>query len=69
MRQFSILLTRCKNTVIKIVERLNKLENPDALRVIVQRQMYGLRQRRHSVTDKITKTQGWEITIVDLRAF
>ena len=45
MRQFSILLTRCKNTVIKIVECLNKLENPDALRVIVQRQMYGLRQR------------------------
>ena len=43
---------------------LSKLENPDTLRAIVQRLLFGLRHRWHEVADNITETQNREISIV-----
>lgn len=43
---------------------LSKLENPDTLRAIVQRLLFGLRHRWHEVVDNITETQNREISIV-----
>ena len=48
---------------------LSKLENPDTLRLIVQRLPFGLRQRWRGVADNITETQNREISIVDLNDF
>lgn len=48
---------------------LNKLENPDTLRAIVQRLPFGLRQKWRDIADNITETQNREITIADLSDF
>ena len=68
LRKLSIALTGCKNTLTEI-GYLNKLENPDILRTIVQRLPFGLRQRWRDVADNITETQNREITIADLSDF
>ena len=68
LRKLSIALTGCKNTLTEI-GYLNKLENPDTLRTIVQRPPFGLRQRWRDVADNITETQNREITIADLSDF
>ena len=68
LRKFSIALTGCKNTLTEI-GYLNKLENPDTLRTIVQRLPFGLIQRWRDVADNITETQNREITIADLSDF
>ncbi|XP_015775684.1 PREDICTED: uncharacterized protein LOC107353815 [Acropora digitifera] len=68
LRKLSIALTGCKNTLTEI-GYLNKLENPDTLRTIVQRLPFGLRQRWRDVADNITETQNREITITDLSDF
>ncbi|XP_044182749.1 uncharacterized protein LOC114952001 [Acropora millepora] len=68
LRKLSIALTGCKNTLTEI-GYLNKLENPDTLRTIVQRLPFGLRQRWRDVADNITETQNREITIADLSDF
>ena len=68
LRKFSIELTGCKNTLQEI-GYLNKLENPDTLKTIVQRLPYGLRQKWRDVADNITENQEREITIADLSDF
>lgn len=68
LKRFSIALTGCKNTLTEI-GYLNKLENPDTLRAIVQRLPLGLRQKWRDVADNITETQNREITIADLSDF
>ena len=68
LRRFSILLTGCKNT-LKEIGYLNKVENPDTLKTIVNRLPYGLRQKWRDKADNITESQGREITIGDLSDF
>lgn len=68
LRKFSIALTGCKNSLTEI-GYLNKLENPDTLKTIVQRLPFGLRQRWRDIADNITETQDREITIADLSDF
>ena len=68
LRRFSIVLTGCKNT-LKEIGYLNKLENPDTLKTIVQRLPYGLRQKWRDVADNITENQKRDITIADLSDF
>ena len=68
LRRFSILLTSCKNT-LQDIGYLNKVDNPDTMKTIVNRLPYGLRQKWRDVADNITENQGREITIGDLSNF
>ena len=68
LRCFSILLTSCKNT-LKEIGYLSKVENPDTLKMIVDRLPYGLKLKWRDVADKITETEDREITIEDMSDF
>ena len=68
LKRFSIALTGCKNT-LKEIKYLNKVENSDSSKTIVNRLLYGLRQKWRDVADKITETVGREIAIEDLSDF
>lgn len=45
------------------------MENPDTLKMLVNRLPYGLKLKWHDVTDKITETEEREITIEDIDNF
>ena len=68
LRRFSILLTSCKNT-LKEIGYLNKVENPDTLKMIVDRLPFGLKLKWRDVADRITETEEWEITVEDIDNF
>ena len=68
LRRFSILLTGCKNT-LREIGYISKAENPDTLKMIVNRLPYGLKLKWRDVADKITEKEGREITIEDLSDF
>ena len=68
LRRLSILLTGCKNT-LKEIGYLNKVENPDTLKMIVNRLPYGLKLKWRDVADRITETEEQEITIEDVDGF
>ena len=68
LRRFSILLTSCKNT-LKEIGYLNKVENPDTLKLIVNKLPYGLKLKWRDVADRITETEEREITIEDIDNF
>lgn len=68
LRRFSVLLTSCKNT-LKEIGYLSKVENPDTLKMIVDRLPYGLKLKWREVADRITETEEREITIEDINDF
>ena len=68
LRRFSILLTGCKNT-LKEIGYLSKGENPDTLKLIVNRLPYGLKLKWRDIADRITETEEREITIEDIDGF
>ena len=68
LRQHSILLTGCKN-MLKEIGYLNKAENLDTLKMIVNRLPYGLKLKWCDVADRITEKEGREIAIEDLSDF
>jgi len=68
LRRFSILLTSCKNT-LKEIGYLNKVENPDTLKMIVNRLPYRLKLKWCDVADRITEIEEREITIGDMDDF
>ena len=65
LQRFAIALISCKNSLIEI-GYLNKLENPDTFKTIVQRPPFRLRQKWRDIADNITEAQDREITIADL---
>ena len=68
LRRFSVLLTGCKNT-LKEIGYLSKVENPDTLKLIVNRLPCGLKLKWRDVADRITETEEREITIEDIDGF
>ena len=48
LQRFSILLSACKNT-LKEIGYLSKVENPDTLKMVVNRLPYGLKLKWHDV--------------------
>ncbi|XP_022797621.1 uncharacterized protein LOC111335892 [Stylophora pistillata] len=68
LRGFAIALASCKNSLTEI-GYLNKLENPNTFKTIVQRLPFGLSQKWHDIANNITETQDREITIADLSDF
>lgn len=63
MRKFSTLLTSCKNT-LKELGFSNKIENPDALKSIVDKLPYGIRLKWRELADTISKKKSREITMM-----
>jgi len=68
LRRFSFLLTGYKNTQREI-GYISKKENPDTLKVIVNRLPYGLKLKWRDVADRITEAEEREITIEDIDGF
>jgi len=68
IRRVSVLLISCKNT-LKEIGHLSKVENPDTLRMMVDRLPYGLKLKWCDNADRITENIGREITIEDLCDF
>ena len=56
LKRFSIALTGCKNTLTEI-GYLNKLENPDTLRAIIQRLPFGLRLKWRTLPTTLRKAR------------
>lgn len=65
---FSILLTSCFNT-LKAINHLNKIENPDIMKKIIERLPYKLQERWRDVADNIMSNQKREVTIEDITTF
>ena len=68
LQKFSVLLTSCKNA-LKDIGYLSKLENPDALKRIVERLPYGLRQKWREVVDDVIQRQSRDVTVEDIASF
>ena len=68
LQRFSVQLTSCKNTP-KDMGYLNKLENPDALKKVIERLPYGIRQKWREVVDDIIQRQNRDVTVEDIATF
>ena len=68
LQKFSIQLTSCKNA-LKDIGYLNKLENPDALRKVIERLPYGIRQKCREVVDDIIQRQNRNVAVEDIATF
>ena len=66
LQKFCVLLTSNKNA-LKDIGYLSKLENPDALKRIVERLPYGLRQKWREVVDDVIQRQSRDVTVEDRR--
>ena len=68
LQKFSILLTSCRNT-LKEIGYLNRLENPDSLRKIVERLPYPLRLKWHDLVDTISQKEKRDPNLKDISEF
>ena len=68
LQKFSILLTSCRNTLNEI-GYLNRLENPDSLRKIVERLPYPLRLKWRDLVDAISQKEGRDPNLKDISEF
>ena len=68
LQKFSILLTSCSNT-LKEIGYLNRLENPDSLRKIVDRLPYPLRLKWRDAVDSITQKENRDPNLKDITDF
>ena len=56
LEQFSIQLTSCTNT-LKAIGCINKIENPDSMKRIIERLPYKLQDRWRYKADQIMKSK------------
>ena len=68
LQRFSILLTSCMNT-LKEIGYLSRLENPEALKGVVNRLPYGLKVRWRDLVDNIYVRERRDPALQDLVAF
>ena len=68
LQRFSILLTSCTNTLNEI-GWLNRLENPESLRKIIDRLPYPLRLKWRDVVDTIAQKEGRDPNLHDITNF
>ena len=68
LQKFSILLTSCRNT-LKEIGYLNRLENPDSLRKIVERLPYPLRLKWRDLVDTISQKEKRDPNLKDVSDF
>ena len=63
-----MLLTSCRNT-LKGTEYLSKIDNPDSLRVIVNRQPYDARKRWRFTAANISEKEDRQVALDDIANF
>ena len=68
LQRFSILLTSCCNT-LKQIGYLNHLENPDALKKVIERLPYSLRLKWRDQAVTITQEQCRDPNLKDITDF
>ena len=68
LQKFSILLTSCRNT-LKEIGYLNRLENAEGLRTIVDRLPYPLRLKWRELVDTITQKEAKDPNLKDITDF
>ena len=68
LEQFSIQLTSCVNTLTDI-GYLNKLDNPDNLKKVIERLPYGFRLKWGDTVDRIVEREQRDVTIKDIMDF
>ena len=68
LQQFSIELTSCSNT-LKEIGYINRLDNPDNLKKIIDRLPYRLKLQWRDVVDRIMEKEHREITVQDITYF
>ena len=65
LEQFSIQLTSCTNT-LKAIGYINKIENPDSMKSIIERLPYKLQDRWRYKADQIMNEEQRDVTIEDM---
>ncbi|XP_078357279.1 uncharacterized protein LOC144642164 [Oculina patagonica] len=68
LERFSIQLTSCVNTLTDI-GYLNKLDNPDNLKKVIERLPYGFRLKWRDTVDRIVEREQRDVTIKDIMDF
>ena len=68
LQKFSILLTSCSNT-LKEIGYINKLENPDGLKKIIDRLPYGLKLKWREIVDTVMQKEKRDVTVKDITDF
>ena len=68
LENFSILLASCKNS-LKAIGYLNKIENPESMRRIIEKLPFKLQERWRDVADDIMNVKTREVTIEDISSF
>ena len=68
LQKFSTLLTSCKNTLQEI-GYINKLENPDNMRKIVERLPFGMKAKWLETVDSILQREEREVNLKDIVQF
>ena len=68
LQKFFVQLTSCKNT-LKDIGYLNRLENPDALKKVLKKLLYEIRQKWREVLDHIIQRQNRDVTVENIPIF
>ena len=68
LEQFSIQLSSCVNT-LKEIGYVNKLDNPDNLKKIIDRLPFGIRLKWRDVVDHIIERENRDVTVKDIMDF
>lgn len=68
LRKFSTLITSCKNA-LRDIGYLNRINNPDCLKKIVDRLPFDMKRRWRDIADDISESKRREITIEDIAQF
>ncbi len=68
LQKFSTLLTSCKNTLQEI-GYINKLENPDNMRKIVERLPFGMKAKWRETVDSILQREERDVNLKDIAQF
>lgn len=68
LEKYSISLTSCKNA-LEGIGYLNKIENPDVMRKIVEKLPYKYQDKWRDIADTIINVKHREVTIEDIATF
>ena len=68
LEQFSIQLSSCVST-LKEIGYVNKLDNPDNLKKIIDRLPFGIRLKWRDTVDRIIEKENRDVTVKDIMAF
>ena len=68
LEQFSIQLSSCVNT-LKEIGYVNKLDNPDNLKKIIDRLPFGIRLKWRDAVDRIIENENRDVTVKDIMDF